>query len=108
MKHITVDQFKDILVKKKGEAGVDFINVCTPAEYAVEHIEGVRSVPLDELGEHLAEFKDKKEIYIHCRSGNRGRIAIAELQQSGIGAELINVEGGLMAWGSAGYQTNSL
>ena len=107
MKHITVNEFKNLVEKEQGNESLDFINVCTPEEYRAEHISGVRSVPLDELSEHLGEFKDKETIYIHCRSGNRGRIAMQQLKAFGVAAELVNVEGGLMAWGQAGYDTNS-
>jgi rhodanese-related sulfurtransferase len=108
MKHITVNEFKDLVEKERGNEALDFINVCTPAEYKAAHIEGVRSVPLDEIDAHLDEFKGKDAIYIHCRSGNRGRIAIQRLTEMGVDAELVNVEGGILAWDQAGYKTNAL
>jgi len=108
MKHISVQAFKEVVTAEDKNPSVDFINVCTPAEYKEKHIPGVRNVPLDDLGDHLAELKTKQTVYIHCRSGNRGRKAIEKLQQLGLQSELVNVEGGLMAWGEAGYQTNSL
>lgn len=84
---------------------IDFINVCTTAEYNEKHIAGVRSVPLDELEQHLPEFSGKKTIYIHCRSGRRGAEAIQRLTGLGVQAELVNVEGGLIAWEGAGFAT---
>lgn len=107
MNHISVDEFKNLVDHEQGNQSLDFINVCTPEEYRAEHIAGVRSVPLDELDAHIDEFKDKKTVYIHCRSGNRGRIAMERLKELGVEADLVNVEGGLMAWGQAGYDTNS-
>lgn len=108
MKHITVQAFKEVVTAEDKNPSVDFINVCTPAEYKEKHIPGVRNVPLDDLADHLDELKTKQTVYIHCRSGNRGRRAIEKLLQLGVKAELVNVEGGLLAWGEAGYQTNSL
>ena len=105
---MNVSEFKDIVESSQGDSSLDFINVCTPQEYAAEHIEGVRSVPLDELEQHVPEFKDKKKIYVHCRSGGRSRMAIEHLKHMGITAQLVNVEGGLLAWGDAGYPTKSL
>ncbi|XKT74808.1 MAG: rhodanese-like domain-containing protein [Patescibacteria group bacterium UBA2163] len=107
MKHITVEEFKHLVETEHGNTAFDFINVCTPEEYAAQHVEGVRSVPLDEIDTHIDEFKGKQAVYIHCRSGNRGRIAMARLKELGVEAELINVEGGLLAWDQAGYKTNS-
>ena len=107
MKHISISAFKEVIKSEANNTTVDFINVCTPAEYREKHIKGVRSVPLDTLHAQVAELNKKKTIYIHCRSGNRGRHAIEKLQSLGITAELINVEGGLLAWEEAGYETGS-
>lgn len=101
MKSATVHEL-ELALKEGAGPSVDFINVCTPAEYAAAHIPGVRSVPLDELAKHAAEFQGKQRIYVHCRSGGRSRMAIGMLQSLGIKADLINVEGGIMAWASAG------
>ena len=105
MKHIHVSSFREVIEAEKSNLSIDFINVCTPAEYAEKHISGVRSVPLDELERHVGEFKKKKTIYVHCRSGRRGVAAIEKLAALGVSAELVNVEGGLLAWEEAGYGT---
>jgi rhodanese-related sulfurtransferase len=107
MKQISVDAFKQVIGTEAHNPSIDFINVCTPAEYAEKHIQGVRSVPLDEVAAHVQEFQGKQTIYVHCRSGARSRRAIETLQDLGIKAELVNVEGGLMAWDAAGFGTHS-
>lgn len=107
MKHITASAFKEVVGVERDNSSVDFINVCTPAEYKEKHIPGVRSVPLDDIERHMHEFADKKTIYVHCRSGRRGAAAIEKLASLGVKAELVNVEGGLLAWEEAGYETGS-
>lgn len=107
MKHISVPAFKEVIESEANNPTVAFINVCTAAEYKEKHIKGVRSVPLDSLSSHLHELNQKKTVYIHCRSGNRGRQAIEKLQSLGVTAELVNVEGGLLAWEEAGFETGS-
>ncbi len=107
MKEISVQEFNEILKKNAGSGDVDFINVCTEGEYTEKHIPGVRCVPLDQLRDHLSEFQDKKTIYIHCQSGRRGGRAIEDLINLGVKAELVNVAGGLIAWGNAGFPTQS-
>jgi rhodanese-related sulfurtransferase len=107
MKHISISAFKEVIESEANNPTVDFINVCTPAEYKEKHIRGVRSVPLDTLETAVAEFNNKKTIYIHCRSGKRGQQAILKLQSLGVTAELVNVEGGLLAWEEAGHTTDS-
>ena len=107
MKHISVPAFKEVIQSESNNQTVDFINVCTPAEYNEKHIKGVRSVPLDTLHTKVDELNRKKTVYIHCRSGNRGRQAIEKLEALGVTAELVNVEGGLLAWEEAGFETGS-
>jgi rhodanese-related sulfurtransferase len=106
-KSITPSAFQQVLNAEEANTSIDFINVCTPAEYKEKHIQGVRNVPLDKLEQHLNEFEQKKTIYIHCRSGKRGNKAVEKLTQLGIKATLVNVEGGLLAWVEHGYQTTS-
>jgi rhodanese-related sulfurtransferase len=107
MKHISVNAFKEVVESESNNPTVDFINVCTAAEYKEKHISGVRSAPLDTLQTEVAVLNTKKTVYIHCRSGNRGRQAIQKLQNLGVTAELVNVEGGILAWEEAGFQTGS-
>lgn len=107
MKHISISAFKEVIESEANNTTVDFINVCTPAEYKEKHITGVRSAPLDTLSTQVAELNQKKTVYVHCRSGNRGRQAIEKLQSLGVTAELVNVEGGLLAWEESGYETSS-
>lgn len=108
MKHVDVHTFKEVVEAERDNETVDFVNVCTPAEYKEKHIPGVRNVPLDEIEKRAGEFVGKKTLYIHCRSGNRGRQAVEKLTKLGVTAELVNVEGGIMAWSEAGLPTNSL
>lgn len=107
MKHISISAFRQTLEAEKMNSTVAFINVCTPDEYAAKHIEGVQNLPLDQLESRVAELKGKETIYVHCRSGNRSMRAIETLERLGVQAELVNVEGGIMAWEAAGLKTAS-
>ncbi len=104
MLNISVQEFEEILRDESGNPDVDFINVCTPAEYQAEHIAGVRNVPLDTIFGAVDDLRTKKAVYVHCRSGRRSAKAIETLQSLGVHADLINVDGGLMAWGQ--HQAN--
>ncbi|MEZ4194981.1 MAG: rhodanese-like domain-containing protein [Candidatus Paceibacterota bacterium] len=108
IKHISVHSFKEVVEAEENNPSVDFINVCTPAEYKEKHIKGVRSVPLDEIQNRVGEFTGKTTIYVHCRSGNRSQQAIKKLAELGLTADLVNVEGGLLSWDEAGFATNKL
>ncbi len=98
MLNISVQEFEEILRDESGNPDIDFINVCTPAEYQAEHIAGVRNVPLDTLFGAVDELRTKKTVYVHCRSGRRSAKAIETLQSLGVHADLVNVDGGLIAW----------
>ncbi len=108
MRHISVHSFKEVVAAEAGNSSVDVINVCTPAEYKEKHIAGVRNVPLDELSKRVGEFSGKQTVYVHCRSGRRAEQAITTLNELGVTAELVNVEGGILAWDEAGLPTRSL
>ena len=103
----TVSRLNKMLEQGRNDEDTDFINVCTPAEYQEKHIEGVRSVPLDEIEDHINELRGKKKIYIHCNSGQRSMKAIDILKAQLPGVELVNVKGGLLAWEEAKYPTRS-
>jgi rhodanese-related sulfurtransferase len=107
MKEISINEFKTALEKESANTSFDFINVCTPAEYAEKSIPGARSVPLDTLLNHLDDFKNKKAILIHCMSGNRSKRAMELLQNAGITADIMSVAGGLLAWEKAGFPTHT-
>ena len=108
MRHISVHSFEEVVTAEAGNTSIDFINVCTPTEYKEKHIAGVRNVPLDELASHVKEFAGKQTVYVHCRSGKRAERAIETLQSLGVTAELVNVEGGILAWDEAGFPTQAL
>jgi rhodanese-related sulfurtransferase len=84
---------------------VHLIDVRTPAEYREVHAEPARLVPLDSLDprtivEALGGAGDEP-IYIICRSGARGRRACEAFRAAGY-ANVVNVEGGTLAWERAG------
>jgi len=107
MEKVSPQQFHSAISNQCDNPTVDFINVCTPAEYKEKCIAGVRNVPLDALEAHLDEFMDKQRIYVHCQSGRRAAQAIEKLRALGVHADLVNVEGGLSAWDAAGLPTES-
>lgn len=62
-----------------------FVDVRTPEEYAGENYPNAINVPLDQVQQGLAEFKEMpKPIIAYCRSGNRSGIAVSILKQAGI------------------------
>lgn len=82
---------------------VELIDVRTPVEYREIHVSFARNVPLDQLDvAKLTANRDASQpLYVICRSGSRGKQACDKFQSAGI-ANVVNVEGGTMAWEQAG------
>ena len=82
---------------------VHLVDVRTPAEYQEIHVDVAKNVPLDRLNasELGIDPNSKEPLYVICRSGARGSQACQSLLRAGL-ANVVNVEGGTMAWAKAG------
>jgi rhodanese-related sulfurtransferase len=58
---------RDELVARLGRGDVVLVDVRPGEEFDAGHIEGARSIPLDELQERLAELPADREIVAYCR-----------------------------------------
>lgn len=79
-------------------------------EYAQGHIDIAVNIPLktislDKIKDNFKNLTDKK-IVMQCRSGVRSMSACVILQEQVIDNEVYNLEGGILAWSSAGYDIN--
>ncbi len=57
----------DDLVERLARGDVVLVDVRPEPEYAAGHIEGARSIPLDELERRLAELPAETEVVAYCR-----------------------------------------
>jgi rhodanese-related sulfurtransferase len=84
---------------------IELIDVRTPAEYRELHVAQARNVPLDQLDQRtMAQARDaarQEPLYVICRSGGRARQACEKFFSSG-DANVVNVEGGTLAWADCG------
>lgn len=84
---------------------IDLIDVRTPVEYQELHAVHARNVPLDQLDPtalmQARHGATDEPLYVICRSGGRGQQACMRFLQAGY-ANVINVEGGTLAWESCG------
>jgi rhodanese-related sulfurtransferase len=80
---------------------VQLIDVRTPAEFQEVHVDFARNVPLDRIQPEALQPGEKGEaLYVICRSGSRGKQACQKLDAAGL--NVVNVEGGTLAWEAAG------
>jgi phage shock protein E len=59
------------------------VDVRTPGEFAEGSAKGAVNIPLDQVQNQLAKFKNKKHIVVFCRSGSRSSQAKAILEKNG-------------------------
>lgn len=74
----------ETLEKEMNNNNVPVFDVRKPGEYANEHIEDVPNTPLDFINNHISEFPEDKDFYLHCAGGYRSVIASSILKARGI------------------------
>lgn len=80
------------------------LDVRGPDEYAEGHVPGSINISHEEVGTRAGELKRFEKIYIHCRSGKRAQIAMAELEKHGFKNLVCIADGGMLDWAAAGYE----
>ena len=81
------------------DGSVTLLDVRTPDEYAMGHIDGFRNIPLDELRDRLNELPAGKPVYAHCQSGLRSYVACRLLTQHGF--DCYNLSGSYLIYATA-------
>ncbi len=76
-------------------AGAFLLDVRNPEELAVEKVQGVVNIPLDQLRVRLEELPRDREIHVICRSGQRAYYATRILLQNEFRARTIS--GGMLS-----------
>lgn len=81
------------------------VDVRQPDEFASEHIEGARLIPVGQIPSRLAELEgfESRPIVTVCRSGGRSATAAAILTVAGF-EKVRSLEGGMTRWSSLGYE----
>ena len=100
---------RDLATRRQGGEPVELIDVRTPVEYREVHCTIARNVPLSDLDPKAVMAartgSGDHPLYVICRSGGRGEQACAKFLAAGF-ANVINVEGGTLAWAECGLPVN--
>ncbi len=79
------------------------LDLRTPAEFELEHIQGSINIPLDTLQtEDLAKMYEGKTIFLICGTGKLAYTAAAKFHDYGY-FDVTVIAGGLLAWRVLGY-----
>jgi rhodanese-related sulfurtransferase len=94
---------RDELIARLGRGEIVLLDVRPNEEYAANHIEGARSMPLAELEGRLAELPADREIVAYCRGPicAYAHEAVRQLQAAGRTAR--RLEDGWPEWRLSGY-----
>jgi len=93
------------LAKRCSQGQCHVIDVRTPAEFREVHCIHATNEPLDTLDPRKVIRRNGSEdepLYVICRSGSRSSRACEAFVRAGI-TNVVDVEGGTLAWESAGY-----
>jgi rhodanese-related sulfurtransferase len=85
------------------QSGAPLVDVREPDEYEAGHVPGAVLVPLATVPDSLDRFATDGPNYVICKSGARSYRACEFLSDQGL--EVINIEGGTMAWIISGRGT---
>lgn len=89
-------------VKLVDEKEVTIVDVRTPEEFGLAHIEGAKNIDYkgkDFEGE-LAKLDKKKPVLVHCAAGGRSTKSLATFQKLGF-EQVIHLDGGFGAYEEA-------
>ena len=92
MKEITFDAFYQLY--QNGQ--LSLVDVREVEEFDALHLEGARNLPLSRLPDIYDQLDKDQSHYVICKSGMRSARACQFLAEQGY--EVINVQGGMMAF----------
>jgi thioredoxin len=89
--------------KLKNTEKPQLLDVRTPEEYSVEHLENADNVNVNspDFATKAAQYDKSKPIFVYCKVGGRSAQAADKLVGMGF-TEVYNLEGGIMKWTTAG------
>ena len=100
MKALSPEELTDRLAR--GEC--DLVDVREHVEWAGGRVAGARHIPLGELGERCREIGGDSPVVVMCRTGRRSGRGAEILREKGF-ADVLELEGGFLAWEGAGLAT---
>lgn len=92
--NITSKEAKSIIDQSKN---VYLLDVRTPGERLQGYIPGSVLIPIDMVGQRLAEIPKDRPVIVYCTVGSRSRSVANSLKKRGY-AEVYNMKDGIVGW----------
>jgi adenylyltransferase/sulfurtransferase len=94
LQQISAKQLKEML---GGGEKVTLLDVRTPEEWQITHLEGAKHIPLDDIVSRVNELDSSENTVVYCHHGVRSARAIGFLKKMGF-SKLTNLAGGIDAY----------
>ncbi len=100
----------ELMTPQQAKAAVDagsavIIDVREDEEVAQQAIPGATHIAMSELIDRLAEVPRDRTVIFSCHSGGRSQNVCEYLEANEGFGQLVNLEGGIVAWAQAGLPT---
>ena len=92
----------NILLSKQQQ--VCLVDVREPMEYNQGRIKDSINIPLSCILNEIDKFDIDKKLIMICKVGIRSKLACEKLLSEGYDFDLLNLDGGMLAWEAAGYK----
>jgi adenylyltransferase/sulfurtransferase len=96
------EEITPLELKRRIDLGQDLrlLDVREPYEYDIAHLPNSTLIPLGQVAGRLGELDPGRETVVLCKMGGRSAKAIVALKAAGYAGPLINLQGGILAWGA--------
>lgn len=90
----------DFMEKYEADSDAVLLDVRTQEEWDSGYVAGAVNIDFfnPEFPNKLEELDKSKNYFVYCRSGNRSGQACQLMASKGFTGELINLQGGMLAW----------
>lgn len=97
---VGVAEFAKVLEQK----GIQILDVRTPTEFADGHIAGALNIPIQQPDfiQRVAQLGPKAAYAVYCRSGQRSKSAVRQMQGAGF-AHIYELASGTNGWTAEGH-----
>ena len=101
---VTSQQAFDLIQENQGNPGFIILDVRTSSEYHDGHIEGALNIDVNRTSfrEELEQLSKNDTYLVYCRTGNRSRTALCEMEKLGF-SNTYHLSNGITEWVGAEF-----